>query len=197
MRAGAVEHRKTGACGVTNNELMILLRGALLDGLAARGKSYAVEQNYQPTQQGTNRDPTVYFHHVNDVMRGWSRDEEIVNPDTGQMQTVQVQLIETRIQIAATVDADPFDPEAVTVIDVLRMARQCIQSREFLFKVGKSGVGVYRVSDLQSVDVLSDSPGYEKRPTFDIIVQHSDVTTVKTDSFDHVDNAPKRGIYRT
>lgn len=185
---------------MTNNQLMIFIRKALLAGLLARGKRYAVEQNYQPRQLGTNREPTVYFHHVNDVMRGWSRDDTVVNRDTGEVQTVQTQLIETRIQIAATVDDPQTDPNGLTVIDVLRMARSCIQSRTFIFEAAKQGIGLYRVGDLQSVDVLSDSPGYEKRPTFDIIVQHSDVTVEKTGSADHVEEATNKGgttgIYR-
>lgn len=176
---------------MTANDMAIFLRSALLDGLAARGKQFAVEQNFQPHQLGTNRQPTVYFHHLGDVPKGWAEEKQIVYEDARRMETVETQLYETRIQIAATVDDAGTDPTALTVVDVLRMARQCIQSRAFITRANAAGVGVYRVGDLPNYDVLSDSPGYEKRPTFDIILQHSDTVVTSVESFDHVDNDPE------
>lgn len=159
---------------MTNNELMIVVRTGILNRLQAYGKSYAVEQNYQPHQLGTSRDPTIYIHHIGDTPAGWPVRREYWDKDNSEQVREEKQVMLTRVQVAATVDADVTDPRALTVIDVMRIARWCVQSVEFREEVMASGLSMMRVSEMPSVDVLSDSPGYEKRPTFDIIFQHTD-----------------------
>lgn len=168
-----MERREAGQNAMTENEMIITVRQALIDGLAMYGKNYAVEQNYQPQQVGTNRDPTVYLTYVNDVPAGTAAVSQETNSDTGALEQIERQLMFTRLSFAATVDTEDTDPYALTVVDVIRMARFAVQSRAFVKRMAAQGVGVLRVEEIKSIPVLSDSPGYEKRPVFDIILQHS------------------------
>lgn len=159
---------------MTNNELMIAVRAGILNRLQAYGHGYAVEQTYQPHQLGTNREPTIYIHHIGDTPAGWPVRREYWDKENEQQVREEKQVMLTRVQVAATVNSDMTDPNALTVIDVMRIARWCVQSVEFREEVSKQGLSLMRVAEMPSQDVLSDSPGYEKRPTFDIIFQHTD-----------------------
>lgn len=160
---------------MTNNELMITVRSAILEQLITFGKDYAVEQDYQPTQAATNSKPTIYVHHIGDTPVGTAQRSEFWDAVALEQVRIQKQLYTTRVQVSATIVDTPLDPASLTVIDVLRIARWCVQSVEFADIVKPRGLSVLRVADMPSYDVQGDTPGYDKRPTFDIIFQHEDV----------------------
>lgn len=179
-------NQRKGGGRVTENEIMIALRAGIITGLQSRGMSYAVEQSYQPGMRGTNTDPTIYIHYLGGSAVGWPERLQRWDEATQQMLTVEKQLMTCRIQIGATAYADLTDPRARTVSDVIKSARWAVQSYAFIMSIKKEGLSVFRVAELPSMDVLSDTPGYDKRPTFDIILQYSDVIETVVPSLDTV-----------
>lgn len=160
---------------MTNNDLMTAVRTVLLRGLAEYGYGdWAVQQNYQPSQVGTNDKPTVYIHHLNDVPVGCALTSEEWDETEGVFIQTERQVMTTRVQVSATVMIMERDLEnPLSPVDILREARFALQSRAAIATLLEMGLAVMRVSDLPSYDFLNDSPGYAKRPTFDIIFQHS------------------------
>ncbi|EAO0065956.1 hypothetical protein GPN87_003087 [Salmonella enterica] len=163
------------------NELNSLLRGVLLDGLAARQLStVAVKRSNQPTDQGPDSGPCLYFFVVNHHRCGAPQRSDKWDKEKGQMMHTESQWIETTYQITGSVMQDPADLDSPTANDLVFYASAILQSDNAIATLRKGGAGVYRITDGRNVFFKNDRDQYEASPSFDITLTHKDITVTTT-----------------
>lgn len=163
------------------NELNTLLRGVLLDGLAARQFStVAVKRSNQPTDQGPDSGPCLYFFVVNHHRYGSPQRSDEWDKTNECMVHTEKQWIETTYQITGSVIQNPADLESPTANDLIFHASAILQSDAAISLLRKNGVGVYRITEGRNVFFKNDRDQYEASPSFDITLTHKDVTVTTT-----------------
>lgn len=159
-----------------DNAFIILFRPLLLAGLTARGlTTVQVKQNYQPTQQGRADGPAIYFNKIFDHRYGSPRVEETWNATTGLKSRTTTQVVLSTWQFGAITNQDPSNDTELTAEDILKYAASAMQDEDFQAGLVAQGVNISRISDIRIVRVKNDRDQFESNPTFDAIINHTDV----------------------
>lgn len=163
------------------NELNTLLRSVLLDGLASHQlPGVAVKRSNQPTDQGVDSGPCLYFFVVNHHRYGSPRRSDEWDKDNERMVHTEMQWIETTYQITGSVLQDPADLESPTANDLVFHASAILQSDAAIARMQSAGVGVYRITEGRNIFFKNDRDQYEASPSFDITFTHRDITVTTT-----------------
>src|SRR5574337_534633 len=103
------------------NDLIRLIRGIISTGLQNRGYgAIPVKQLNQPTQQGTNTGPTVYFTIIQNYQYGYmGASTQATNPDPTLIDIAETQHYETTFQINGLVIQDPANTNTFTALDLV------------------------------------------------------------------------------
>lgn len=163
-----------------DNDLITLLIKNLTDGLTLRGYRYFdVAQSYQPTQQGIPTSNMIYIHKITDVRRGSPGQMEENDDIAHVLRRRTTEIIESSYQVSGSSVYDYTDPLAVTPADMVKAAARVMQSPEFQDELVRQGANILRVGTVTGVDISAAGPGYEQRPIFDIIINHTDVDVIE------------------
>lgn len=163
------------------NDLNTLLRTVLLDGMASRNLSgVAVKRSNQPTDQGPDSGPCLYFFVVNHHRAGSPQRSDKWDKDQGKMIHTESQWYESTYQITGSVEQDPADLDAPTANDLIAAASAILQSDTVITNFRKSGVGVYRITDSRNPFFKNDRDHFEATPSIDVTFTHRDVTVTTT-----------------
>lgn len=155
-----------------DNELIRIFLPIIKNGLTAVGFSnVTVKQSNQPTQQGINTDPTLYFYKVGDRRYGYVRrySEWVVN----RMVHTEIQFYETRFQISALVLQNPKNPNQYTASDWLNEVAAILQSDNTAQLLFNRDVGILRIMDIVNPYFVDDRDNFEASPSFDFMLTHS------------------------
>lgn len=156
------------------NELKVLMRATLLSGLASSGyASIKVKQSYQPTTQGREQVPTLYYWQLSGPTgfgRPWHVEE--YNVLTGNVVVTEIQNILTTFQIMATAPVSPTDTSAPTPGDLALAAMQVIRSSVFIAALQAQGAGLCDNTAIRTMQVQNDEDQFEDMPSFDFTVAH-------------------------
>lgn len=159
------------------NELKALMRATLLSGLASSGyASIKVKQSYQPTTQGRENVPTLYYAQIlptQKVGKPWHIQEYDVTTD--DIITTQVQNILTTYQIQATAPVSVTDTSLPTPGDIALAATQVIESWPFIAALQAKGAGVCNTTAIRPMQVQNDMDQFEDIPSFDFTLAHQDI----------------------
>jgi hypothetical protein len=156
-----------------DNDLIRLWLPILQDGLLAAGyERVVVKQANQPTAQGVNTDPTVYFYKVSDHRYGFLRRDDVWNPDTSSMVHTELQQYETTFQISALVRQNPRTPNQYTASDLVNECAAIMQSDSTRQILIQSDVGILRVMDVTNPYFTDDRDQFEASPSFDFVLTH-------------------------
>lgn len=166
---------------MTDNELFIAVRSALLARFAmpsyAAVSALAVEQSYQPTQQGTPEAATIFMHKINDQRVGSPQRKEEWDPILEQFDYVESEQLATTFQFNALAPQDPANDTALTPADYLKATARALQSDPVLISLRSAGVGVLRIGDIRSGYSINDRGQFDQEPSFDVVFTHRNTTT--------------------
>lgn len=165
---------------MTDNQLIQLFLPIIQNGLIADGFTNVVtKQANQPTIQGANSGPTVYFFKVDSKRYGFLGRLNKWDSNLAQMVHTESQYYETRFQISSWVRQSPLTPNQYTASDLVNEVASIMQSDNTLKILNDSGVGILRISDLTNLYFVDDRDQFEASPSFDFILT-SQATRVTT-----------------
>ncbi len=163
-----------------DNPLIILIRTSLLAGLKNRGyDDINVWQSYQPTQQGTSSDKTLYIHKITNGNHGFAGNQEIYDEQNEVIKRITTEILTPTYQVSSTVVYDENEPFAMTAGDLVYLAFSVMQSTEFQNLLLAQDVNIFRAGSIKNITVPSDKAGHEDRPTFDIQITHKNIYTTE------------------
>lgn len=146
--------------------------------LALQIPNVAVQQSYQPTNQGVNTQKTVYVHKLGDHRYGTVKRETkwVTDTDGGdRMVHTESQYYETMFQVDALVTQDPKDTSGLTASDLVNFAAAIMQSDAAIQALFDNGIGIIRVEDVRNPYFENDKNRFQASPSFDFTLEHEQV----------------------
>ena len=160
----------------TDNDLIRLFLPIINTSLIDNGfLNVTVKQANQPTQQGIQSNPAVYFFKVSSKRYGYLGRRDVWDEDTQSMQHAESQYFESVWQVSALVLQNPATPNQYTASDLVNEAASIMQSDNTRDILNKSGVGILRVSDLTNPFFVDDRDNFEASPSFDFVLTYENV----------------------
>lgn len=161
-----------------DNALIQLFLPILRDGLIALGfTDVEVKQSNQPTQQGINTGPTVYFFKSHDIPAGGVSIDSAEVID-GVYTEVRSQWYETTFNAQSLVKQDPTNPMQYTASDLTKSAVWVMQSQETIEQLALSNVGVLRVQEVPNPYAKDDRDQFEAFANFNFTLTNKQIIVV-------------------
>lgn len=157
---------------MNDNQLGIEIRKVLVSGLTEIGLTgVEVTAGYQPTTQGEDADPTIYFFKVGDSNTGWQYRKTVELPDD-KVGVKESRNVATTWQFYALSIPDPSNLSKPTASDLLNAAAMILQSASAIKTLQGKGIGVQVVGELRNPYFTNASDQFEASPSFDFTVSH-------------------------
>lgn len=154
-----------------DNQLIQIFLPIIQNGLVADGFTNVItKQSNQPTQQGINTSPTIYFFKVSGRRYGFLGRYDKWN--STQMTHTENQYMEATFQIMALVLQNPITPNQYTASDLVYEVSSIMQSDNTRDILNESGIGILRVTDLLNPYFLDDRDQFEASPSFDFTLTY-------------------------
>jgi len=163
---------------LTDNALIQIFLPILNNGLTAGGfTGVTVKQANQPTQQGIQSNPALYFFKVNAKRYGYLGRLDVWDADDVEMVHTETQYIESTWQVSALVLQLPSTPTQYTASDLVNEAASIMQSDSTRDILNQSGIGILRVTDLVNPYFVDDRDNFEASPSFDFVLTYENTRT--------------------
>lgn len=153
--------------------LPIINAGLLADGFTG----VTVKQANQPTQQGINTGPTIYFYKVNNKRYGFLGRLDVWDADLEQMVHTETQYFETTFQISALVLQNVHNTNSYTASDLVNEVASIIQSDVARSIMIAENVGILRITDIVNPYFTDDRDQFEASPSFDFTLTYRNTRT--------------------
>jgi E217 gateway protein gp29 len=168
---------------VLDNDLIKAFLPLINSGLIARGfADVVVRQSYQPTQQGADTGPAVYFFKVSDHRYGFPRRDSDWNIINSQMVHTETEIYETTFQISALITQDPSDTNSITASDLVNTVAAIMQSDSTVDSLNAQNIGILRVTAIRNPIFLDDRDRNEASPSFDFTLTHKQINIINIDT---------------
>lgn len=164
---------------MNDNALFRLIIATLGAGMTAAGSTIAIQQSYQPTQQGVKTAPCLYIHKVGDRRAGWPARTDVYDSDTDDMVHTEIEQYETTFQISSLATQNPADTSAKTASDWLNLAAYVLQSNNTVNTFEAQGVGIYSVKEVRNPYFVDDRDQNEASPNFDFTLTHKQIIVTR------------------
>lgn len=159
-----------------DNALIALVGNAIIAGEAVAGiAGYPLKQAFQPTNQGVNKVPTLYFQKIADKLLGLPFQGDIWNSDSGVMDHTQIQQYETTFQLSALATQDPNNVSAYTASDIVNLAASILQSNTTIAILEAQNVGILKISNVRNPYFKDDKGRFEASPSLDFTLTHKQI----------------------
>ena len=154
---------------IYDNTLIQLFLPIINAGLISDGYSgVIVQQSNQPTMQGINTSPSIYFFKMHSKRYGYLGRYDAWDSDTSEMVHTESQYYESTWQFAALVLQSPLTPDQYTASDLVDEVASIIQSDNTRQILNASGIGMLRISDIVNPYFQDDRDNFEASPSFDV-----------------------------
>lgn len=158
---------------MTDNALVTLIRAALLTQLATQGQAGTlVLGSYQPTAQGRESGPAVYFFCPTDERYGWQGRTGVYNSGANAYDYTERQWHNTTFQLGALAPQDPANLTLPTPKDIVALCAMIVNGSAFRAALRAQAVGVQRVTTIRQPYFVNDREQFEASPSFDFTVSH-------------------------
>lgn len=158
---------------MTDNGLIRIFRPIIVNGLTAYGyPGVQVVQSNQPTQQGINTVPTIYFFKVSDRRYGWLRTVDEWDTENEVMVHTETQQYETTFQVNALVLQKPTTPYSYTASDLVNEVAAILQSDSTVKTLNDNNIGILRIQDVLNPYFTDDRDNFEASPSFDFTLKY-------------------------
>lgn len=163
-----------------DNNLIRLFLPIIQDGLILDGyTNVIVKQSNQPTQQGINLAPTVYFFKIGDRRYGFLYRKDDWIEETEQMIHTEIQQYETTFQISSLVLQKPLNPYLYTASDLINEVAAILQSDRSRAILMSADVGILRVTDVVNPYFVDDRDQFEASPSFTFVLTHKQTRVIE------------------
>jgi len=135
----------------------------------------SVKQSNQPTMQGINTNPTVYFFKVASKRYGYLGRLDVWDPISSTMVHSESQFYESTWQMSALVLQYPATPNAYTAADLVTEVSSIMQSDKTRDILNESGIGILRIRELTNPYFADDRDNFEASPTFDFTLVYENI----------------------
>lgn len=160
----------------TDNQLIQLFLPIINAALIADGfTGVTTKQANQPTQQGIQTNPAIYFYKVGDRRYGFLGRDDVWDQDSSSMQHSESQYYESTWQVSALVLQNPVTPNQYTASDLVNEVASIMQSDNTRDILNRSGVGILRVTDVLNPYFVDDRDNFEASPSFDFVLQYENI----------------------
>lgn len=164
-----------------DNDLIRLFLPIIQQGLIDYGfTGVTTKQSNQPTLQGVNTNPTVYFFKVADHRYGFLYRKDDWDADASVMRHTESQQYETTFQVSALVLQNPKNPYGYTASDLVNTVAAIMQSDSTIETLENAGVGILRVIQVQNPYFMDDRDQFEASPSFDFVLTHKQTRVTTT-----------------
>jgi hypothetical protein len=158
---------------MTDNDLIKLFRPIVIDGLSAAGYiDVSVKSSYQPTQQGINNNPTVYFFKSPSKRYGYQAGLSKWNSTTSEMDHLELQQIEASFTVSALVTQNPNITNSYTACDLVQEVALILGSQQTIFTLAQSSVGILRTTEILNPYFIDDKDQYYASPSFTFVLTY-------------------------
>lgn len=155
-----------------DNSLFAALRSALLYGFSVHNlPNILVERDFQPEQQGAPTPSCIFISKIYDTRYGHAGVSYGIDVDDNFVET-NTQYMETAIQCTARIDPNSIYDEFPTSGDLINIASQIMQSGVIIAQLKAQEIGVLRIRDIRSPNIVNDYDRNEVVPSFDVIFTH-------------------------
>ena len=155
----------------TDNSLIQIFLPIINDGLVADGfMDITVKQANQPTQQGIQSNPAVYFYKAGMKRYGFLGRNSEWNADSSEMDHIESQYYESTWRVQALVLQNPATPNQYTASDLADEVASIMQSDNTRDILNTSGIGILRVTDIVNPYFVDDRDNFEAVPSFDFVL---------------------------
>lgn len=166
---------------MTDNGLIQLFLPIIKMGLIADGYLNVVtQQSNQPTMQGINTAPTIFFYKIGDHRYGFVGRYDKWNNITSKMDYREIQVYETTFQVSALVLQTPLNTNTYTASDLVNEVSSILQSSSTIETLMAQDVGILRISEIANPYFFDDRDNFEASPSFDFTLTYNQ-TRVSTD----------------
>ena len=158
---------------MTDVELRTFLRAQLLAIMPMYGFSgVPVIASNQPTAEGRETGPAIYFHSLDEQREGWQSRTYTHTNVADTLTESQILATTMQVSVAAPQTDNLSLPQAS---DICRAASLALQSSQFLdaLKEQHPGSGVRRVTAIRRPYIVNDQGQFEMVPSFDITITHA------------------------
>ena len=158
---------------MTDNDLIKLFLPIINQGLITDGfMGVTVKQANQPTQQGINTNPAVYFYKIGNRRYGFLGRHNVWDEIAGEMRHEEIQYYETTFQISALVLQNVHNTNNYTASDLVNEVASIMQSDNARATMMQSNVGILRVTDVVNPYFMDDRDQFEASPSFDFTLTY-------------------------
>lgn len=161
-----------------DNELIQIFLPIIKTELISRGyPDVVVKQSYQPTLQGAETAPTIYFFKIDDYVYGSPKVSALYTEGNPPLRNRQIltQWYETRFQFSAWVKQNP-ENISYTASDLVNAVCAILQDNYVVYQLLQFNVSVLRVTNIRNPLFKNDSDVYEASPSFDITFTQQQIT---------------------
>ena len=151
-----------------------------------------VKQGNQPTQQGANSNPTIYFFKLFDKRYGWRLSKSEWDDELETMVHTYVQYYETTFQVEALVRQKPSTPYQYTAADLLNEVAFILQTEGTITTLNNSEIGILRITDVRNPNSGDDRDQFEAVPSFDFTLIHKQTRTTTDPVIESIEFGIKR-----
>lgn len=162
----------------TDNDVIRVFLPLLNAALAASAFApVTVVQSYQPTQQGVESDPQVYFFKVGHKRYGFLGRIDQWNEVDQQMEHIESQWIESQWQISALIRQNPATPNQFTAADLVNEVAAIFQSDTIRLALLNEGIGILRIENVSNPYFVDDYENFEASPSFTFTLTYKNTRT--------------------
>lgn len=156
---------------MTDNQLIQLFLPIIQAGLVTDGfMDVIVKAANQPTQQGINKGPTVYFYKISTKRYGFLGRQDVWDATHSVMTHTESQYYETTFQVSALVLQSPLTPNQYTAGDLVNEVASIMQSDNTRAILNASGVGILRIQDIPNPFFVDDRDMFEASPSIEFVL---------------------------
>jgi len=179
---------------LTDNQIIqiflpIINAQLIIDGFT----NVSVKQSNQPTMQGINKNPTIYFYKLANKRYGFLGRKDVWDAASLQMVHTESQYIESTWTMQSLVLQSPATPNQYTASDLANEAAWIMQSDKTRDILNTNGIGILRVTDLSNAYFTDDRDNFEAAPSFDFTLIYLNTRASENIHFDKY----RTEIYRT
>jgi hypothetical protein len=168
----------------TDNSLIQIFLPIINAGLITDGFSdVIVKQANQPTQQGINTSPTVYFFKIGSKRYGFLGRSDQWDTMSSTMVHSEKQYFESTWQMQALYLQNPATPNQYTASDLIQEISDIMQSDNTRNILNESGIGILRITDIVNPYFEDDRDNFEAIPSIDITFVYENIRTTVEPSF--------------
>ena len=153
----------------TDNSLIQIFLPIINDGLIADGfVNIVVQQSSQPTIQGINTKPSIYFSKVGSKRYGFLGRNDLWSVVDEDMVHSEKQYYESSWQVMALVLQSPSTPNQYTASDLVDEVASVMQSDSTRDILSSNGIGILRIQTISNPYFVDDRDNFEASPVLEV-----------------------------